>query len=79
VQLRPWLGGIAPYRAQSFWCAIPEPNFVLRRSWGRMTYPIGPRPSSEDRLREMQKEKEYLLIQLEKLEADIQRELGRLG
>lgn len=39
-----------------------------------MTYPTGPRPSSEDRLREMYKEKQYLLIQLEKLEADIKRE-----
>ena len=42
-------------------------------------FPSGPRPSSEDRLREMIREKEYLLTQLDRLEADIQREWERLA
>lgn len=44
-----------------------------------MSFPSGPRPSPGDRPRDMLREKEYLLIQLERLEADIQKERERLG
>ena len=44
-----------------------------------MSWPTGPRPSREDRLREMQKEREFLLIQLERLETDIRREKEQLA
>jgi hypothetical protein len=44
-----------------------------------MTWPTGPRLSPEDRLKEMYREKEYLLIQLEKLEQDIKVTLEKVG
>jgi len=44
-----------------------------------MSWPTGPRPSQEDRLRELYTERDFLLLQLERLEESIKAVKGEMA